>query len=94
MSIDVKGNLNVGNMEEKYEPIVKRSLFIERQAVDADAAYKRIEIIRRHKREMLAEINATNTVDIVGTHAAHYDNAFVDLDILVMDEEDIIRQGK
>ena len=94
MSIDVKENLNVENMEVRTEPKLSKSLFIEAQGVDADAAYKRIEIIRRHKREMLAEINATNTVDIIGLHAAHYDNAFLDLDIIVMDEENVIRQGK
>ncbi len=90
MSIDVKGNMERTDNAVRYE----KSAFIERQGVDADAAYERIAIIRRHKREMLAEINATNTVDVVGTHAAHYDNAFVDLEILVMDEENIIRQGK
>ena len=87
-TVDVKESMGA------VESSVKRSLFIERQGVDPDAAYKRIEIIRRHKREMLAEINATNTADIIGTHAAHYDDAFLDLDILVLDEENIIHQGR
>ena len=51
-------------------------MFIKKQGADADAAYERIAIIRRHMKEMQAEINATNTVDVAGEHAKHYEEMF------------------
>ena len=73
---------------------IRKSAHIKRQGVDPDAAYKRVEIIRRHKKEMLAEINETNTADIVGEHAQHIDDAMASLDLLVLDDLTIIHQGE
>lgn len=73
---------------------VEKPLFIEGQGVDADAAYKRLSIIRRHLKELRAEINDTNTVDIIGSHLRHYENLFLDFTMLETDEERLIQQGK
>lgn len=68
-------------------------MFIKRQGADADAAYERLSIIRRHLKEMEAEINATNTVDIVGEHAKHYEDAFANWKHAMLDEENLIHQA-
>ena len=82
------------DVKETVETSASKPLFIEGQGVDADAAFKRLSIIRRHLKELKAEINATNTVDIVGLHLHHYDNLFVDMTILEQDEEMLVLQGK
>lgn len=94
MSIDVKENLNVEKMEEKYEPTVKRSLFIERQAVDADAAYQRLAITRKTLEEYKAAINATNTVDVVGEHKVLYTDIESTMQMICLQEQMLINQGK
>ena len=68
-------------------------MFIKKQGADADAAYKRLSIIRRHLKEMEMEINATNTIDVAGEHAKHYDDMFADLKLLELDEQMIIKQA-
>jgi hypothetical protein len=83
-TIDVKETVNT----------TERPLFIEAQGVDADAAYKRLSIIRRHMKELKAEINDTNTADVLGSHLRHYENLFLDMTILETDEEMLIQQGK
>lgn len=69
-------------------------MFIKRKGADADAAYKRLTIIRKHLKEMEAELNATNTVDIAGEHLQHYNDAFIALKKAAMDEEMLIHQGE
>lgn len=68
-------------------------MFIKRQGADADAAYKRLSIIRRHLKEMEAEINATNTVDVVGEHEKHYQDAAISLQLAILAEENLIHQA-
>ena len=68
-------------------------MFIKRQGADADAAYERLSIIRRHLKEMEAEINATNTVDVAGEHANHYDGVFENMKLIELDELQLIHQA-
>lgn len=67
--------------------------FIKAQGADADAAYQRLQIIRKHMRELEAEINATNTVDVAGGHALYYDEMFEKMKLLEMAEITLIHQG-
>ena len=68
-------------------------MFIKKQGADADAAYKRLSIIRKHLKELEAEINATNTVDVVGAHAVHYDAVFENMKLLELDEQQLIHKA-
>ena len=45
-------------------------------------------------KEMEAEINATNTVDVAGEHANHYDGVFENMKLIELDELNLIHQAK
>jgi hypothetical protein len=68
-------------------------MFIKRQGADSDAAYERLAIIRRHLKEMEFEINATNTVDVAGEHAKHYEDMFNNMKLIDLDEQMLINQA-
>lgn len=68
-------------------------MFIKKQGADAGAAYERLAIIRKHQKEMEAEINATNTVDIAGEHRALYDQLESTMRMIGLQEEMLINQA-
>lgn len=84
MSIDVKENMN-GNAAPS---------FIEGQGVDADAAYQRLAITRKTLAEYKAAINATNTVDVVGELKTLYTNIENTMQLICLQEQMLINQGK
>lgn len=84
MSIDVRENLN-GNAVPS---------FIEGQGVDANAAYQRLAITRKTLAEYKAAINATNTVDVVGELKTLYTNIENTMQLICLQEQMLINQGK
>ena len=84
MSIDVKENLNRIEMPS----------FIEGQGVDADAAYQRLAITRKMLAEYKAAINATNTVDVVGELKSLYSELEATMNLIILQEQMLINQGK
>ena len=83
MSIDVKENMTVAT-----------PTFIERQGVDADAAYQRLAITRKTLAEYKAAINATNTVDVVGELKNLYLKLESTMNLIALEEQMLINQGK
>lgn len=86
MNIDVKENLNLKEIEKPS--------FIERQGVDANAAYERLAITRRTLKEYRAAINATNTVDVAGEHLKLYAEVEKLMVLIALEEQMLINQGK
>ena len=84
MSIEVRENLNVNEMPS----------FIEGQGVDADAAYQRLAITRKTLAEYKAAINATNTVDVVGELKSLYSDLEATMNLIILQEQMLINQGK
>ena len=68
--------------------------FIKNQKADADAAYKRLAIIRKHLKEMEAEINATNIVDICGEHLHLYEELRSTMKLICLQEQQLILMGE
>ena len=68
--------------------------FIKIQKADADAAYKRIAIIRKHMKEMEAEINGTNVVDICGEHLLLYTELKATMERICLQEQQLIMMGE
>lgn len=84
MTIDVNEN-----MKEVAAPS-----FIEGQGVDADAAYQRLAITRKTLAEYKAAINATNTVDVVGELKELYLELESTMNLIALQEQMLINQGK
>ena len=84
MSIDVKENM---------KDIAKAS-FIEGQGVDTDAAYQRLAVTRKMLKDYKAAINATNTVDVVGELKNLYTDIEYTMNLICIQEQMLINQGK
>ena len=70
------------------------SSFIGRQGVDGGAAFKRHEITKATLEKYRAEINATNTVDVVGELKSLYDQLESTMKLIILHEEQLIAQSK
>ena len=68
--------------------------FVEKQGVDADAAYQRLAITRKTLAEYKAAINATNTVDVVGELYNLYADIERTMNLIALQEQMLINQGK
>ena len=84
MTIDVKENMNG----------IAAPSFIEGQGVDADAAYQRLSVTRKTLAEYKAAINATNTVDVVGELKSLYADIEATMNLIILQEQMLINQGK
>lgn len=84
MSIDVKENMKG----------IAMTSFIEGQGVDTDAAYQRLAITRKTLAEYRAAINATNTVDVVGELKSLYTDIEYTMNLICIQEQMLINQGK
>ncbi|MBR5583133.1 MAG: hypothetical protein IKW21_01245 [Lachnospiraceae bacterium] len=84
MTIDVKENMNG----------IAAPSFIEGQGVDADAAYQRLAVTRKTLAEYKAAINATNTVDVVGELKSLYADIEATMNLIILQEQMLINQGK
>ena len=86
MNIDVKSNLKLNSVEKPS--------FIERQGVDASAAYERLAITRKTLSEYKAAINATNTADVKGELLNLYAEVERAMMLIALEEQMLINQGK
>jgi hypothetical protein len=68
--------------------------FVEKQGVDANAAYQRLAITRKTLAEYKAAINATNTVDVVGELYNLYADIERTMNLIALQEQMLINQGK
>ena len=68
--------------------------FIETQKADANAAYKRLAILRKHLDELYKEINETNTVDICGEHLRLYEELQGTMKLICIQEQQLIMMGE
>lgn len=68
--------------------------FIKAQKADAAAAFTRASIVRRHMKELEAEINATNTVDIAEEHMDLYEEFYQTARLICLQEQMLINQGE
>ena len=80
------------NVRESMTPEV--FAFVEKQGIDADAAYQRLAITRNTLAEYKAAINATNTVDVVGEHKVLYTDIESTMNLIILQEQMLINQGK
>ena len=83
MTIDVRKNM-----------VPEAFAFVEKQGVDADAAYQRLAITRNTLAEYKAAINATNTVDVVGELYNLYADIERTMNLIALQEQMLINQGK
>ena len=83
MNIDVRENM-----------IPEEFALIKKQGVDADAAYQRLAITRNTLAEYKAAINATNTVDVVGELYNLYADIERTMNLIALQEQMLINQGK
>lgn len=83
MNIDVRENM-----------IPEEFALIKKQGVDADAAYQRLAITRKTLAEYKAAINATNTVDVVGELYNLYADIERTMNLIALQEQMLINQGK
>ena len=67
---------------------------IEKQKVDANAAYKRLAILRKHLDELHHEINETNVVDICGEHLRLYGELQSTMKLICLEEQQLIMMGE
>ena len=84
MSIEVRENMKG----------IEAPSFIEGQGVDADAAYQRLAITRKMLKEYKAAINATNTVDVAGELKSLYLKLESTMNLIALEEQMLINQGK
>lgn len=80
------------NVRESMTPEV--FAFVEKQGIDADAAYQRLAITRNTLAEYKAAINATNTVDVVGELYNLYADIERTMNLIMLQEQMLINQGK
>lgn len=83
MTIDVRENM-----------VPEAFAFVEKQGVDANAAYQRLAITRKMLAEYKAAINATNTVDVVGELYNLYADIERTMNLIALQEQMLINQGK
>ena len=83
MTIDVRENM-----------VPEVFAFVEKQGVDANAAYQRLAITRKMLAEYKAAINATNTVDVVGELYNLYADIERTMNLIALQEQMLINQGK
>ena len=68
--------------------------FVKKQGVDADAAYQRLAITRKTLAEYKEAVNATNTVDVVGELYNLYADIERTMNLIILQEQMLINQGK
>lgn len=68
--------------------------FIGTQLADASAAFERLSILRKMRKELEYAVNNTNTVDIAGEHLSLYNQLEGVIKLICLQEEMLIHQGE
>ena len=76
------------------ETRARKSSFVRTQGIDSSAAFQRMTITKRTLEEYQAEINATNTADVVGNLARLYDDLEILAKAIIREEQLLISLGE